>query len=80
MKLSKWNKPNSNEVRVYINDLTSLFMKKAWLVNEDGDWRIKSFDVSGSALDSLYNDVEDFIAELNGGERTSDFNKVLELV
>ena len=80
MKLAKWNKPNSSEVRIYINDLTSLFMKKAWLINEDGSWRIKSFEISGAALDSLYDDVEDFIAELNGGVRTSDFNKVLELV
>jgi hypothetical protein len=80
MKLSTWTHPKTNEVRIYINGLTSLFMKKAWLVEEGGSWRIKTFDIYGSQLDSLYNEVEDVIQELNGGERTSDFNQVLKLV
>ena len=80
MKLSKWIKPNSNEVRFYINEESSVFGKKAFIADEDGRWTIKCFDLSRGQLDSLMNSVEDFMASLNSGERPVYFSDVLAIL
>lgn len=85
MKLAKWNKPGTNEVRIYINGITELFGKKAYItaLNNEGEadnWTIKSFDVFGSALDSLVDRVESALIEMNNGENVVTFGQVLALV
>lgn len=73
---SKWTKPGTNEVRVYIRGTNKAYLSD----NGSGGWKVNCYGLYTSQLDALTNSVEDQLAELNGGERFYEFSRVLELV
>lgn len=76
MKFSKWIKPGTSEVRIYIAGENKAYLSD----NGAGGWKVNCHGLYNSQLDALTNRVEDELAELNGGERFYEFAKVLELV
>lgn len=59
MKLSKWIKPGTSEVRIYINGVSSFFDKKPFIIkNDSGNWEIKCFGAYQSQIDNLSGLVE----------------------
>ena len=83
MKFAKWNKPGTNEVRIYING--SGVDGKPFITSLNGEgeadsWAIKCFGLYPSQLDSLTDRVESALAELNNGERPVTFGEVLAII
>lgn len=78
MKFSKWNKPGTNETRIYINGVT--VDGRPFIANEDGFYNVRCFGLSRGQLDNLCDLVEMKLAELNGGTRPVKFADVLALV
>lgn len=83
MKFSKWNKPGTNETRIYINGMSvdgKPFITKAVNVAGTDPWEVKCFGLSRGQLDDLNDLVETALTERNGGERPLKFADVLALV
>ena len=81
MNFAKWNKPGTNETRVYINNTSATNGNKAFITSNGSDgWKVVCFGLFTSQMDNLTDVVEDALAALNGGERFYEFSKVLELV
>ena len=78
MNFSKWTKPGTNETRIYINGVS--VNGKPFIVDTDGRWEVKCFGLYQSQLDELSDRVESALADLNCGERFSEFSRVIELV
>ena len=69
MKLSTWNKPNSNEVRVYFNGV-SREVKVFAVEAADDRFEIKfSTHLYPSQQDSILDTIDRELEELNNGER-----------
>lgn len=83
MKFSKWQKPGTNEARIYINGAGVDGKPYITSLNGEGEsdyWTVKCYGMYPSQLDSLTDRVESAITEMNGGERALTFGEVLAII
>ena len=83
MKLSTWNKPNSNEVRVYFNGLhdASANGLKVFAVESDTRFEVRfSGNAYHSVKDSILDRIDSELEEMNNGERVLLWSDLLALV
>lgn len=79
MKVSTWNKPNSTEVRVYFNGVSSTV--KVFAVESAEDrFEIKfSTRLYPSQQDEILDRIDRDLEELNNGERVLRFSELKNL-
>lgn len=79
MKVSTWNKPNSNEVRVYFNGVSSE-VKVFAVESADDRFEIKfSTRLYPSQQDAILDTIDRELEELNNGERVLRFSELKTL-
>ena len=78
MKLSKWQRPGTNEVRVYFNGITT--DSKVFAVDNDGNYEIRfSPRLYNSEQDRIMDMIDVELREANGGEPVVKFDDLLSL-
>ena len=82
MKISTWNKPNSNEVRVYFNGLYEASSNgiKVFAVKSDDRFEIRFTGMAySSTKDAILNTIDTELEEMNGGERVNKWEQLINL-
>jgi hypothetical protein len=79
MKLATWTKPGTNDTRIYFNGIGSDV--KVFAVQQDSGFIIK-FSAPGynSQQDMMMDVIDSELAEMNGGERVTTWNELINLV
>ena len=83
MKLSTWNKPNSNEVRVYFNGMHDAAANglKVFAVQSESCFEVRfSGNAYNSVKDAILDRIDSELEELNNGERVLLWTDLLALV
>ncbi len=79
MKISKWNKPGTNEVRVYFNGVAEDV--KVFAVQNGNCFEIKfSRNMYNSQKDSIMDSIDMDLNEMNDGENVTTWEELLKLV
>ena len=79
MKLSTWTKPGTTETRIYFNGISSDV--KVFAVENSGMFEIKfSRGLYTSQQDTIMDQIDSDLEEMNGGERVIRWEDLLKLV